>query len=596
MKFRKMLLAAMATFMLPIAAMADTHTSPNGKVKAETTRDALVVSYKSNAGWQQIYKAYFHGIGGGSAENVNLKYDMLVGKQLHIDKKAVKATYSLQSGGLLVFMVADDGVAFKKVSREKVNYNGEEETTIDFSTASNYWIMKWSDGAEGFFPKNQEVKLDDRWSIPALFEFPNDVFALIHEADVQHDQAACSLYSTSDKGVYRIVTDKNEQFAKSSTWKTVMVGSLADVVESTLVTDVSTPCKLQDTSWIQPGLAAWVYWAYNHGSNDYEIIKKYTDMAVALKLPYVLIDAEWDEMKNGKTVEDAVKYAVDNGIKPMIWYNSSVGWINGAPGPKFRLNKPEDREKEFAWCEKIGVTGVKIDFFSGENNMNMAYCIDLLECAAKHHLQVNFHGATVPRGWQRTYPNLVSTEGVYGAEWYNNVPTFTKRAAAHNATLPFTRNVVGSMDYTPCAFTDSQHPHITTHAHELALTALYESGIQHLADRPESFLAQPKAVKDYLSNLPTAWDETRLLAGYPAEYVVMARRSGDTWYIACINGTDESKEIAFSTERLKGLGKKITLFADSGKEKAPWAISKPSKMPSAIKCQPRGGFLLVVSK
>lgn len=596
MKFRKMLLAAMATFMLPIAAMADTHTSPNGKVKAETTRDALVVSYKSNAGWQQIYKAYFHGIGGGSAENVNLKYDMLVGKQLHIDKKAVKATYSLQSGGLLVFMVADDGVAFKKVSREKVNYNGEEETTIDFSTASNYWIMKWSDGAEGFFPKNQEVKLDDRWSIPALFEFPNDVFALIHEADVQHDQAACSLYSTSDKGVYRIVTDKNEQFAKSSTWKTVMVGSLADVVESTLVTDVSTPCKLQDTSWIQPGLAAWVYWAYNHGSNDYEIIKKYTDMAVALKLPYVLIDAEWDEMKNGKTVEDAVKYAVDNGIKPMIWYNSSVGWINGAPGPKFRLNKPEDREKEFAWCEKIGVTGVKIDFFSGENNMNMAYCIDLLECAAKHHLQVNFHGATVPRGWQRTYPNLVSTEGVYGAEWYNNVPTFTKRAAAHNATLPFTRNVVGSMDYTPCAFTDSQHPHITTHAHELALTALYESGIQHLADRPESFLAQPKAVKDYLSNLPTAWDETRLLAGYPAEYVVMARRSGDTWYIACINGTDESKEIAFCTERLKGLGKKITLFADSGKEKAPWAISKPSKMPSAIKCQPRGGFLLVVSK
>lgn len=596
MKLKAILLAAMAAFMLPIAVLGDTHTSPNGKVKAETTRDALVVSYKSDAGWQQIYKAYFQGINGGSAEKMDIKYDMLVGKQSHIDKKAVKAAYSLQSGGLLVFIVTDDGVAFKKVSRAKANYNGEEETTIDFSAATNYWIMKWSDGAEGFFPKNQATKLDDRWSIPALFEFPHNVFALIHEADVQHDQAACSLYSTTDKGVYRIVTDKNEQFAQSSTWKTVMIGSLSDVVESTLVTDVSTPSKIQDTSWIQPGVAAWVYWAYNHGSNDYDIIKKYTDMAVALKLPYVLIDAEWDEMKNGKTVEDAVKYAVDNGIKPMIWYNSSVGWIDGAPGPKFRLNKPEDREKEFAWCEKIGVTGVKIDFFSGENNMNMAYCIDLLECAAKHHLQVNFHGATVPRGWQRTYPNLVSTEGVYGAEWYNNVPTFTKRAAAHNATLPFTRNVVGSMDYTPCAFTDSQHPHITTHAHELALTALYESGIQHLADRPESFLAQPKAVKDYLGCLPTAWDETRLLAGYPAEYVVMARRSGNTWYIACINGTDEAKDVTFSTDRLKGLGKKITLFADSGKEKSPWAISKPAKMPATISCQPRGGFLMVVNK
>lgn len=131
--------------------------------------------------------------------------------------------------------------------------------------------------------------------------------------------------------------------------------------------------------------------------------------------------------------------------------------------------------------------------------------VELLECAARHHLLVNFHGATIPRGLQRTYPNLVSVEGVYGAEWYNNVPTFTDKAAAHNATLPFTRNVIGSMDYTPCAFTDSQHPHITTDAHELALTVLYESGIQHLADRPESFLSQPAEIRDFLTALPAAW-------------------------------------------------------------------------------------------
>ena len=141
--------------------------------------------------------------------------------------------------------------------------------------------------------------------------------------------------------------------------------------------------------------------------------------------------------------------------------------------------------------ENLGVKGVKIDFFSGDTNENLDFMIELLECAARHHLLVNFHGATTMRGWQRTYPNLISTEAVYGAEWYNNLPFLTNRAAAHNATLPFTRNVLGSMDYTPCAFSDSQHPHITTHAHELALTALFESGIQHLADRPESFLAQP---------------------------------------------------------------------------------------------------------
>ena len=133
---------------------------------------------------------------------------------------------------------------------------------------------------------------------------------------------------------------------------------------------------------------------------------------------------------------------------------------------------------------------------------------------------------------------MLSTEGVYGAEWYNNVPTFTKKAARHNATLPFTRNVIGPMDYTPCTFSDSQHPHITSHGHELALTVLYESGLQHLADRPESYLSQPKEVQDFLSSLPAAWDETRLIAGYPGEYVIMARRSGKKWYLAGINGTD----------------------------------------------------------
>ena len=373
----------------------------------------------------------------------------------------------------------------------------------------------------------------------------------------------------------------------------VIVGTLADIVESTLVTDVSEPCKLTDTDWIQPGVVSWVYWAYNHGSSDYQIIKKYVDMAAILHLPYVLIDAEWDEMRDGKTIEDAIAYAHSQGVRPMIWYNSSVGWIDGAPGPKFRLNKPEDREREFSWCEQLGVAGVKIDFFSGDNQMNMDYCQDLLECAARHHLLVNFHGATVPRGWQRTWPNLLSTEGVYGAEWYNNVPTFTAKAASHNATLPFTRNVIGPMDYTPCAFSDSQHPHITTHAHELALTVLFESGLQHLADRPESFLTQPQAVMDFLSQLPTAWDETHLVSGYPGQSVVLARRHGNSWYVAGINGTDEPSILSCNLHFM-GSYQQATLFTDSGNAASPWHISSVNKLPDAVPCLPRGGFVFVI--
>lgn len=592
---RKVNISILTLSLFFFAFIAKAQTSPDGKIKVEKGDNSITVKYKG----QTIYTAQIPGINGGSSKSIHEKYDMLTGKQLHIDKKGTEQAYSLHDGGVLMIRVFNDGVAFRKYGRPSTGSKSEEPVSIDFSTAKNNWLMRWADSYEDFYPKNRTYKSGDRFGYPSLFEYEDGVFALLSEADIHKDNAASCLYATDKPGVFRIQPDQNEQEAKGSPWRTVIIGQLKDIVASTLITDLCPDTDYKDTSWIEPGVASWVYWAYNHGSNDYNIIKKYVDMAVSLRLPYVLIDAEWDDMdkipSNGsKRIEDAVKYAVGKGIKPIIWYNSSVGWINGAPGPKFRLNKPEDREKEFAWCEKIGVRGVKIDFFSGDNNMNMNYMIELLESAARHHLLVNFHGATIPRGWQRTYPNLISVEAVYGAEWYNNVPTFTKRAAAHNATIPFTRNVIGSMDYTPCAFTDSQHPHITTHAHELALTALYESGIQHLADRPESFLGQPQPVKDYLSQLPTAWDETVLLDGYPADYVVMARRKGSAWYISAINGTDEPKTISINTKPLSKLGTNVTVFEDSTQPNAKWKISKLCNIPKTAELKPRGGIVIVV--
>ncbi|MDE6286602.1 MAG: glycoside hydrolase family 97 catalytic domain-containing protein, partial [Muribaculaceae bacterium] len=370
--------------------------------------------------------------------------------------------------------------------------------------------------------------------------------------------AGTSIWATGRKGEFELRPDGPEMPG----WQTAIVGSLSRVVESSLVLDNSEPAEPIDFSWVQPGVASWIYWAHNNGSRDYDTVCSYIDLAAELGLPYTLIDADWHLMDGGHTIEDALDYAATRGVRPMIWYNSSIGWVNGAPGPQYRLNTPEDMEREFAWCEDHGIAGVKVDFFSGDTRPNLELMHAILVCAARHRLLVNFHGAPLPRGWQRTWPNLLSTEAVYGAEWYNNVPTFTSRAAAHNATLPFTRNAVGSMDYTPCAFSDSQHPHITTHAHELALTALYESGLQHLADRPESFVAQPDAVRQYLGSLPAAWDETLLLGGYPGRYAMMARRSGDRWYIAAINGTDAPLAIEPDYSRLPaGLGA-VRTFAD----------------------------------
>ena len=578
---RLFLWLAMASTMMTLSAQQ--LLSPNGTIGVTAQDGQWVVSFQQRPVLQIKTAANAPSLAGLKPTPVQADYTMLSGKRRHCVNSANEYVV-----GSLRLRLYNDGLAFR--------YEGVADgaTTYVIADGTKRWLMKWTDSYEGFFPRTTTAQ-DGRWGYPALLEPRDGVFALITEANIERGQSASCLYSEGND--YRVVADKKDGatgIAVSHTpWRVVIIGTLGDVVESTLVTDVSEPCRLEDASWVKPGVAAWVYWAYNHGSNDYNIIKRYTDMAAALKLPYVLIDAEWDQMLDGKTVEDAVSYAKSQGVRPMIWYNSSVGWIDGAPTPKFRLNKAEDREREFAWCEQIGVAGVKIDFFSGDTQRNMDYCIDLLESAARHHLLVNFHGATIPRGWQRTYPNLLSTEGVYGAEWYNNVPTFTDRAAAHNATLPFTRNVIGPMDYTPCAFTDSQHPHITTHAHELALTALYESGLQHLADRPESFLTQPQAVKDYLSELPTAWDETRFVSGYPGESCVLARRSGMTWYVAGINGTDSEQTLRVPLDFISQL-QSATIFADSGNKEQPWRIDTVRTLPATVVCQPRGGFLFVI--
>ena len=583
-----------------LGTYAENVSSPNGRLTATTSGATLNISY-NHKHVLEIADAVAADAQLAFVRQIKDDYQMLTGKRSH----CVNEAKEYRCGNMLLRLY-DDGIAFRYESSES---GGEKQPAYRIQEGTRRWMQQWCDSYEGFFPLDTTYKVtpvpsysgisksaegwNNRWGYPALLEPQNGVFVLITEANIEHGQSASCLMN--DGEMYRITPAAlNSQSSVASPghtpWRVAVIGQLKDIVESTLVTDVSSPSQISDAAWIKPGVVSWIYWAYNHGSNDYSIIKKYVDLAVAMHLPYVLIDAEWDEMKDGKTIEDAVNYAKEKGIKPLIWYNSSIGWVDGAPTPKFRLNKPEDREREFAWCERLGVAGVKVDFFSGDDQRNMEYQLDLLECAARHHLLVNFHGATIPRGWQRTWPNLMSTEGVYGAEWYNNVASFTDKAACHNATLPYTRNVVGSMDYTPCAFSNSQYPHITSNAHELALTVIFESALQHLADRPESFLSQPKEVQQFFGALPTVWDETRFVSGYPGESVVLARRNGNTWYVAGINGTDEERSLETPLSFIPD--GKMTLYEDGN----PWKVTDSVKLPKHITCKARGGFVMVVNK
>ena len=599
-----------------LSVQAQVCVSPHGKVSVERTTDGM---FRILCGDKLVVEVPAVGVTTSSQTGAwkptdmlkqgrfKTDYRMLTGKTSHASNTANAYTFFYDNGTgcepvRLVFLVFDDGVAFRYemdgLSSELIQ---DEKTIYRIPEGTRRWVMEWDMGYERLFPLTTTGDMRPRhWCYPMLLEPQDGLFALITEANIESPHSASSMKNEGNPELYKVCPDQNDVRQTGSwhsPWRVVITGALADIVESTLVTDVSEPCKVADTRWIHPGVVSWVYWAYNNGSKDYQIVKKYIDLAATLHLPYVLIDWQWDQMSNGGNIDDALAYAKEKGVRTLLWYNSSTAWVTEANGPLYRLNKPEDREREFQMLEDKGVAGVKIDFFAGDTQATMEYCIGLLECAARHHLLVDFHGATLPRGWNRTYPNLMSVEAVYGAEWYNNTGDFTKPAASHNCTLPFTRNVVGPMDYTPCAFSDSQHPHITTHAHELALTVVFESALQHLADRPESLLAQPEEVRNFFTQLPAAWDETRLLGGYPAEYVVLARRSGKTWYVGILNGSDTPRTVVIPWTRLSKMPKGcIQLFEDSGDQNQPWNIHTAKSLPLTLQLQPRGGAVIKIGK
>ncbi|MEJ8843651.1 glycoside hydrolase family 97 catalytic domain-containing protein [Lacibacter sp. H375] len=554
-------------------------------------------------------------VGESKITQVHDQYKMICGKRNLCENFGREKTFSYKNANDqsldIVFRVYNDGITFRYIFPNRSDSAVSiisEATTYNLPESTHRWMQPYSVAYEDFFPLSKNglsINKEQEWGFPALFKIKNEpVYALISEADVSENNCAAKLSNLKNANAYHVKypslgNNTNETGVTAilpwtSQWHTLMVGKLSAIVESTLITDVSQPNQLKETDWIKPGAVSWVYWANNHGSKDYKKVVEYVQLASEMNWPYVLIDWEWDVMGNGGNILDAVNYAKSKGIKPLMWYNSGTAWLD--PTPNDRLQTAEKRVKEFSWLNKIGVFGIKVDFFAGDQQDMMNYYIDILKDAAKYHLLVNFHGATIPRGWARTYPNLMTTEAVYGAEWYNNTQVLTDKAAAHNATLPFTRNVIGSMDYTPVTFSNSQHPHITSYAHELALSVVFESGLQHFADRPSAFHLLPTEPKEFLKQVPVSWDDTKLIDGYPGEKVIIARRKGSKWYIGGLNGQDQTQTLIVKFDFLDKRNYNFQLIKD-GKDNKSFS-SETIKIKKGdnvkIECLPRGGFVAVL--
>lgn len=515
----------------------------------------------------------------GKPTFINEQYTTLHGKRSQCRNSANEIIISFENPDRsklnLIIRAYNDGVAFRYEfpDKEGTYVINDEITSYKIPASTRRWMEKWDMANEALYTRIKDETVQQTWSYPALFNtVDSSCWYLIHEADLNRNYCGTKLSNTVDKDLFKLTfPDPGDGNGSSqptitlpwkSPWRVVMMGSLADIVESTLVDDVSTATSMTKTDWIQPGVASWNYWSDNHGTKDYQVVCEFADLAADMGWPYTLLDWEWDAMSNGGNLEDALKYIHSKGVKPLMWYNSGAfKWVQATP--RDRMLTHESRVKEFAWLKELGVAGIKVDFFLSEKQDMIRYYLDILEDAAQYEIMVYFHGCVVPRGWARTYPHLMTYEGIRGAEWYNNGPEFTVTAPEHNTVIPFTRNVVGAMDYTPVTFTNSQFPHITSYGHELALSVLFESGMQHMADRPEGFYSLPDAARSFLKTIPNAWDDTKLVGGYPGKEVIMARRKGDTWYVGGINGESREKQKKISLDFLpEGVKYKLTLIAD----------------------------------
>ena len=520
---------------------------------------------------------------------INEQYTALHGKKSLCTNSANEVTVSFENPSKaklnIIIRAYNNGITFRYEFPEKGGsfVVKDEMTTYTIPGETMRWMEKWNTANEGLYTAMNNGKvMTQEWCYPALFNTnDNACWFLLHEADVNRNYCGTKLSNATDSSKYKLTFPNPKDGSGlgesspaitlpwKSPWRVVIMGTLADIVESTLVDDVSTPSVVKNTNWIKPGIASWNYWSSNHGTKDYKIVCEFADLAAQMNWPYTLLDWEWDVMSNGGNLEDAVRYIQSKGVKPLIWYNSGGNHTGVRATPRDRMLTHESRVEEFTKLKKMGFAGVKVDFFESEKQDMIKYYLDILEDAAQFEMMVYFHGCLVPRGWARTYPNLMTYEAVRGAEWYNNTPDFTLPAPEHNATLPFTRNVVGAMDYTPVTFTNSQFPHITSYGHELALSVLFESGMQHLADRPEGFYELPDAAKTFLKNVPNAWDDTKLLDGYPGQDVIIARRKGIDWYIGGINGERRDKRKTIKFDFLpEGVKYKLTLIADGMHDKA----------------------------
>ncbi|HET8958114.1 MAG TPA: glycoside hydrolase family 97 catalytic domain-containing protein [Microcella sp.] len=428
-----------------------------------------------------------------------------------------------------IIRLAQDGCALRYALPLDARELGAESTTLSVDSAARAWVLEYSPWYET--PRHGATVatlMPGDYGFPFLVTAGADLYALVTESAIngRHSGAHAHL---SHEGL-RIQTADDSQSVEGghlTPWRVVIAGSLRTIVASTLVDELASPAPASSVS-PRPGRAAWSWWSSQYSGASFEVQRRFCDFAAEQGWEHLLVDCGWDP----SWVPELVSYASARGIQVHLW--SSWSDLDG-----------EQALRKLAVWKSWGVAGVKVDFMESESRARYEWYDAIIAETARVGLMVNFHGSVIPRGWARTHPHVVSYEAIRGAEWY--VFYGEPLSAAHNVIQPFTRNVVGSMDYTPVTFSAPRRE--TSDAHELALSVVFESGITHYADDPEQYRQRPLAAS-LLAEVPAVWDETVLLDGHPDERVVIARRSGDRWFIAGLSCLSVETTVSLDTRSL----------------------------------------------
>jgi alpha-glucosidase len=544
------------------------------------------------------------------------QYQLFAGVMPQVNKLLNHRTIEFQNANrspLKIELAAgDEGVAFRYRFPEPSGHSHiiqSELTGFALPTESKGWLQpyhaasQYTPAYEDFYfnvspgsPPPESRAKPVGWCFPALFEVSSGVWALLTESGTDGSYCACHLGPDSTGGLYRIAFPLTNETTKGWTnqidpeprftlpwnmpWRVIAIGSAADIATSTLVTDLAPGCRIPDVSWIKPGRVSWSWWSHADSPNTVEIYKHFTDFAAKMNWEYTMFDAGW--WKAGLT--NIAGYAISKGVMPLAWLYATDFYY-----PKKRVKKLDE-------MAVAGIRGVKVDFWCSDRQEAIIAMQGLFEEAAARHMVVDLHGCTMPRGWQRTWPNFLAAEAVLGAESYFFESRYPDKAAELNTVLPFTRNVVGPMDSTPVACTLKKFPRKTTAAHELATALIFTSGLIHYADNPEFFESLPKDALQVLHDAPARWDETRCLIGQPGRVVVFARRAGDTWFIAGINGTDATLPIDLDLAAFAAWSRRLVVLEGAN---ALMQVGITTPMTSSRwkhEVPPRGGFILRLEK